>query len=103
MSGLHVDRPAADTAERIEAALLAAIPGAEVSVRGMGGHFEIRVVSDEFAGGSRLHRQRRVLGAIAPLMKGADAPVHAVDRIEALTHSESAGGPASAGPPAARD
>lgn len=94
MAALNVDRSTSEVVERIEAALLEAIPGAEVAVRGMGGHFEIRVVSDAFAGGSRLSRQRRVLGAIALLMKGADAPVHAVDRIEALTPSE-AGGSAS--------
>jgi acid stress-induced BolA-like protein IbaG/YrbA len=88
MSGLDIHRPELAVAERIEAALLEAIPGADVAVRGMGGHFEIRVVSDAFVGGNRLSRQRRILGAIAPLMKGDDAPVHAVDRIEALTRGE---------------
>ena len=59
----------------------AAIPGALVSVRGGGGHFEIEVVSDQFAGKRLLERQRMVLSAIAPLMKGNDAPVHAVDTL----------------------
>jgi acid stress-induced BolA-like protein IbaG/YrbA len=85
---LKINRPAAETSERVRDALLEAIPGADVAVSGMGGHFEIRVVSEVFEGGNRLARQRRVLGAIAHLMKGDDAPVHAVDRIETLTPVE---------------
>ncbi|HVS15075.1 MAG TPA: BolA/IbaG family iron-sulfur metabolism protein [Thermoanaerobaculia bacterium] len=94
---LHIHRPAAETAERVREALSAAIPGAEIAVSGMGGHFEIRVVSVAFAGANRLARQRLVLGAIAHLMKGDDAPVHAVDRIETLTPGESGPAPPPAG------
>ena len=88
MSGLEVQQPGAQITERVESALREAIPGADVAVRGMGGHFEIRVVSEAFAGRNRLSRQRMVLGAIAPLMTGAAAPVHAVDRVETLTPEE---------------
>jgi len=54
----------------------------------MGGHFEIRVVAGQFVGKSTLAKQRLVLGAIKELMKGENAPVHAIDRIETLTPEE---------------
>lgn len=81
---LQINRPPAETAEKIESAILEKLPGAEVTARGMGGHFEIRVVSEQFEGKNTLARHRLVLGAIAHLMKGDSAPVHAVDKIEAL-------------------
>ena len=58
-----------------------AIPGAEVRVEGQGGHFTIDVLSEAFRDKSRLESQRLVLSAIAPLMAGETAPVHAVDRL----------------------
>jgi len=58
-----------------------AIPGADVTVTGGGGHFEIRVVSTAFEGKRILARQRMVYAAITPLMAGTDAPMHAVDRM----------------------
>lgn len=70
-----------ETRTRIETA----IPGAQVSVRGGGGHFEIEVISEQFAGKKILERQRMVLSAIAPLMKGNDAPLHAVDTLVCKT------------------
>ncbi len=57
------------------------LPGATVQVAGSGGHFTIDVVSDAFAGKSMLQSQRLVYSAIAPLMSGDMAPVHAVDRL----------------------
>ena len=45
------------------------------------GHFEIEVVSDAFAGLPRVKQQQLVYGAIAPLMAGDSAPVHAIDRM----------------------
>jgi acid stress-induced BolA-like protein IbaG/YrbA len=74
-----------DTVERIEQAIIASIPDSRVEASGMGGHFEIRVVSAAFAGKSTLAKQRMVLSAIADLMKGEGAPVHAVDRLETVT------------------
>lgn len=59
----------------------AAIEGADVKVTGGGGHFEIQVVSEAFAGKSTLQKQRMVYGAIGDLMKGDNAPVHAIDRM----------------------
>ena len=60
----------------------AAITGAVVDVTsGRPGHFEIRVVSRAFDGKSMLQQQQVVYGAIAHLMRGDDAPVHAIDRL----------------------
>jgi acid stress-induced BolA-like protein IbaG/YrbA len=66
--------------------IAAAIPGAEVTVRAMGGgHFEIDAVSPAFEGLAIVARHRKVLGAIAHLMAGDHAPVHAIDRLSART------------------
>jgi stress-induced morphogen len=50
-----------------------------------GGHFTIEVVSPIFEGKSMLESQRLVYGAIAHLMKGDGAPVHAVDKLTTKT------------------
>ncbi len=50
-------------------------------VSGGGGHFSIEVTSSVFAGKNRVESQRLVYGAIAHLMKGDLAPVHAVDTL----------------------
>lgn len=71
--------------ERMRRAIEEALPEARAAVRASSpGHFEVRVVSEAFRGKSRLEQQRLVLGALAPLMHGDRAPVHAIDRIEAL-------------------
>ncbi len=62
-----------------------AIPGAVVAVEGGGGHYRIAVTSAAFEGKSTLQKHRLVLGAIAHLMAGDAAPVHAVDSIDART------------------
>jgi acid stress-induced BolA-like protein IbaG/YrbA len=59
-----------------------AIPGAQATVGGGGGHFTIDVVSAAFAGKGMLESQRLVYSAIAHLMKGDLAPVHAVDSLK---------------------
>lgn len=67
----------------LERAILEAIPGAEVAVSALSpGHFSIRVVSAAFAGKARVPQQQLVYGAIAHLMKGDAAPVHAIDRLQ---------------------
>lgn len=72
--------------EEIRRSIEAAIPGAGVEVRAGGaGHFEIRVVSASFEGQPRVRQQQRVLAAIAHLMKGDTAPVHAVDKLTTET------------------
>jgi acid stress-induced BolA-like protein IbaG/YrbA len=82
---LQIAPPPRETVARIEDAIRAALPGCEVSARGSGGHFEIRVVSAAFAGKRTLEKQRLVYAAIAHLMQGDAAPVHAVDKLETLT------------------
>ena len=76
--------PTADTCVAIEKAIVGAIEGAKVEVRGMGGHFEIQVISSVFAGKNTLQKQRLVYSAITPLMSGANPPVHAIDKLETL-------------------
>jgi stress-induced morphogen len=71
------------TESAIKTAILEKIAGANVVVTpGSGGHFTIEVVSPVFEGKSMLESQRLVYGAIAHLMKGDGAPVHAIDVLE---------------------
>jgi len=58
-------------------------------VNGGGGHFTIEVVSSAFAGKGMLESQRLVYSAIAHLMKGDLAPVHAVDSLKTKTPASS--------------
>ena len=69
--------------DAIERALKEKMADAVVAVRGGGGHYEIEVVSQAFAGKSTLEKHRLVLTAIAHLMQGNEAPVHAVDSLRA--------------------
>ena len=67
----------------LRAAIESAIAGAKVEVAASNpGHFEISVTSEAFAGRSRVQQQQLVYGAIAHLMKGDAAPVHAIDRMQ---------------------
>ena len=69
----------------LDEAVRQAMPEAEVEVSAAGpGHFELRVTSAAFAGKTRVRQQQLVYGAIAHLMSGANAPVHAVDRLECI-------------------
>lgn len=73
----------ADVAEQIRRAIAEALPAATIEVRPQGpGHFEIAVTDAAFAGKPRVRQQQLVYGAIAHLMSGANAPVHAVDRLD---------------------
>lgn len=75
-----------DLLKQMQQAIEETLPGAEVEVRpSQPGHFEIRVKSEQFSGKSRVQQQQMVYGAIGPFMKGGDAPVHAIDRLETLT------------------
>jgi acid stress-induced BolA-like protein IbaG/YrbA len=72
-----------DVVKDLSSSIVSALPEAKVEVEATSpGHFEIRVVSSAFEGKSRLRQQQLVYGAIAHLMKGDDAPVHAVDRLQ---------------------
>lgn len=68
--------------ETINDAIKEAIPDGEIEVSGGGGHFTIRVTSSVFEGKRIVQQHRLVYGAIAHLMKGDNAPVHAVDSLE---------------------
>ena len=71
--------------EEVKTAIEQAIEGAVATVSGGGGHFEIEVISEVFAGKRILEQQRLVYSAIAHLMAGDAAPVHAVDRMVCRT------------------
>ena len=76
-----------DTKESIRTAILGKIPDAQVAVDAGsgGGHFTIQVVSPVFSGKNMVDSQRLVYGAIAHLMKGDGAPVHAIDKLTTKT------------------
>lgn len=71
-----------DILATIRAAIESKVPDAKAEVNGGGGHFNIVVTSPVFAGKNMLESQRLVYSAIAHLMKGDDAPVHAVDSLK---------------------
>ena len=71
--------------EEVKTAIEQAIEGSTARVSGGGGHFEIEVVASQFAGKRILEQQRLVYSAIAHLMAGDAAPVHAVDRMVCKT------------------
>ena len=58
------------------------IPDSRAEVNGGGGHYTIEVTSPAFAGKNMLQSQRLVYSAIADLMQGDMAPVHAVDSLK---------------------
>ena len=61
------------------------VPDSRAEVNGGGGHYTIEVTSPVFAGKNMLQSQRLVYSAIADLMKGDRAPVHAVDSLMTRT------------------
>ena len=68
-----------DLRERIEREL----PGSRARVRATAaGHFEIEVEWADFEGKPRVRQHQAVYAAIAPLMTGDAAPVHAVDKLD---------------------
>lgn len=77
----HATDFAGNIPDAIKNAIQEKIPDGVVTVGGGGGHFTIEVVSPVFAGKSKVESQRLVYSAIAHLMKGDLAPVHAVDSL----------------------
>lgn len=71
-----------DVVAAIRDAIHAKLPGSRAEVEGGGGHYTIVVTSREFEGKSMLASQRLVYAAIAHLMAGDRAPVHAVDTLK---------------------
>ena len=73
----------ASVAGQLRTAIEAALAGARAEVRASHpGHFEIAVAWDAFTGKSKLAQHQMVYRAIAPLMSGDAAPVHAIDRLD---------------------
>ena len=70
-----------DACEDIRKAIVGLVPDALVEVKGARGHYDLQVTSTVFAGKNMLESHRIVYGAIAHLMNGDDAPVHAVDSL----------------------
>lgn len=71
-----------DILNEIKRAVESSIEGSQASASSpSGGHFEVRVKAAAFTGKTPLQQQRMVLTAISHLMKGDNAPVHAVDKI----------------------
>jgi acid stress-induced BolA-like protein IbaG/YrbA len=66
------------------------IPGARADVSGGDGHYSLVVTSTAFSGKGMLESQRLVYSAIAHLMKGDGAPVHAIESLKTLTPSSPA-------------
>ena len=73
------------TEQEICALIEQGIPGASVSVGGDGYHIEIEVVSDAFAGETRVRRQQRVYATLAQAIRSG--ALHAVN-IRAVTRAE---------------
>jgi stress-induced morphogen len=77
---------AISTTDALREHIVAALPDAQVTVTtGSAGHYTLEVVSTAFAGKTMLQSQRLVMAAIAPLLKGEGAPVHAIDRLVTQT------------------
>jgi len=68
--------------EAISAAIKEKLSDAVVEVTGQGGHYSIVVTSEAFRGRGLVDSQRLVYSAIAHLMAGDMAPVHAVDSLK---------------------
>lgn len=73
----------ASVIEQMRTSILASVECDDLVIEsGSPGHYAIRVVSPVFSGLNRVKQQQLIYGAIAHLMKGDTAPVHAVDRLE---------------------
>jgi stress-induced morphogen len=70
-----------DVVQALREAIESSIEQSKAQVSGAGGHYTIEVVSPKFSGLGMLESQRLVYSAIAHLMKGDLAPVHAVDKL----------------------
>jgi acid stress-induced BolA-like protein IbaG/YrbA len=75
-----------EIAVQLAQAIETALPGAKAVVHaGSPGHFELTVTACALAGLSRVKQQQAVYAAIAHLMAGDSAPVHAIDRMTVQT------------------
>jgi acid stress-induced BolA-like protein IbaG/YrbA len=70
-----------ETLTELKRRLETGFDNAQVRVAGGGGHFALEIISPVFEGMSTLNKQRAVYDAIGDLMKGDDAPIHAMDQM----------------------
>jgi stress-induced morphogen len=76
---------AEDIAKQLHDAIAAELPDATIEVTiGSPGHYSLEVRSTAFEGKRPVAKQRLVYSAIAHLMGGDDAPVHAIDTLRTL-------------------
>jgi stress-induced morphogen len=74
-----------DVAAAIRSAIAAQVAEADIEVQSHGGgHFSVMVSSAIFRGRSMLESHRLVYAAIAPLLSGPAAPVHAIDSLRCV-------------------
>jgi acid stress-induced BolA-like protein IbaG/YrbA len=83
--GSHLTTFQGSIIDTIRTSIEEKVEGSTAEVTGGGGHYQIVVTSKVFEGKSTLESQRLVYGAIAHLMKGDAAPVHAVDSLKTKT------------------
>jgi stress-induced morphogen len=68
--------------QTIQDIIIEKITDAQVTVNNAGqGHFSLVVTTPEFIEKNMLARHKLVMSAIAPLMSGPNAPVHAIDNL----------------------
>jgi stress-induced morphogen len=73
------------TADAVKTAIETRIPEAMVEVTSSGGgHYSLLVRSALFRGLTMLECHRMVYAAVASLMAGDDAPVHAIDTLKTV-------------------
>ena len=68
-------------ASEIERLILATFPDAKVEIRdlaGDGNHYAATVVDESFRGKNRVQQQRMVNAALAEILQGQNAPLHAL-------------------------
>jgi len=68
-------------AEEIERLLRARFPDAKIEIRdlaGDGNHYSATVIDEEFRGKNRVQQQRLVNQALESILKGSNAPLHAL-------------------------
>lgn len=68
-------------ASEIERLILATFPDAKVEIRDLAGdnnHYAATVIDESFRGKNRVQQQRMVNAALAEILEGANAPLHAL-------------------------
>jgi stress-induced morphogen len=71
--------------QTIQDIIIEKITDAQVTVNNTGqGHFSLVVTTQAFVEKNMLARHKLVMSAIAPLMSGPNAPVHAIDNLKTM-------------------